>query len=99
MAATTPKGNMTTLVFIALFFSILICSSHARILRAQRHDDEVTGTSAAGVPHHEHASRSRSLLRELGFDDSKLMHYKRLSVAQKIASDRIAPGGPDPHHH
>jgi hypothetical protein len=36
--------------------------------------------------------------RQLGFDLSKLEHYRRLSTLS-VASDRLSPGGPDPHHH
>lgn len=36
---------------------------------------------------------SRSLSGELGYDLSKLKH------SREVLTDRISPGGPDPHHH
>ena len=39
---------------------------------------------------------SRRLLRELGFDLSKMKHYNRR--AMDVDKDRVAPGGPDRQH-
>ncbi|CAL1378940.1 unnamed protein product [Linum trigynum] len=88
MAASIPKGTMI-LLFVVFF--VFCTFSQARVLREQQ-QDETAGAVAVG-------SRSRNLLRELGFDDSKLEHYKKLSYHLEISSDRISPGGPDPHHH
>ena len=39
---------------------------------------------------------SRRILRELGFDSSKMKDGKRRTMTN---TDRVAPEGPDPQHH
>jgi len=76
----------TSRAMVLLFlFSAIFLTSEARILKG--------GQALQG-----NANNSRHLLLELGFDLSKLEHYRRLSTIG-VASDRLSPGGPDPHHH
>ncbi|KAM6548816.1 hypothetical protein CsatB_020492 [Cannabis sativa] len=39
---------------------------------------------------------SQHLLHELGFDHTKLEHYRKSAI---LVPDRRSPGGPDPQHH
>lgn len=38
---------------------------------------------------------TKTILRKLGYDEPKLEYYRRMLVD----SERVSPGGPDPHHH
>lgn len=40
---------------------------------------------------------SEKLLRKIGFSASLVDYYKRRAL--DCACDRVAPSGPDPHHH
>ncbi|KAG6738860.1 hypothetical protein POTOM_058483 [Populus tomentosa] len=66
-------------------FSAIFLTSEARILKG--------GQALQG-----NANNSRHLLLDLGFDRSKLEHYRRLSTLG-VPPDRVTPAGPDPHHH
>ncbi|XP_010557122.1 PREDICTED: CLAVATA3/ESR (CLE)-related protein 5-like [Tarenaya hassleriana] len=80
MENTIPKQALMMLLIV---FSAHVSASQARVLRG----DHVRITS--GID-------SRVLLRELGFDLSKLRGHEGRVL---VDSDRVSPGGPDPQHH
>ncbi|KAG6737959.1 hypothetical protein POTOM_059491 [Populus tomentosa] len=80
--ASTSRAMILLLVVL---FSAIFLTSEARILKG--------GQALQG-----NANNSRHLLLDLGFDRSKLEHYRRLSTLG-VPPDRVTPAGPDPHHH
>ncbi|XP_038683135.1 CLAVATA3/ESR (CLE)-related protein 5-like [Tripterygium wilfordii] len=83
-----PKSVLVIILVGLIVFSLfLVNSSQARILDQNNHQNK-----------HINILDSHQLLHDLGFDLSKLRNYQRLSQ-QGVDSDRISPGGPDPHHH
>lgn len=76
------------LMLFLIVFSLLFMSFQARIL----HDEQQANAMQINI-------HSQPLPQELGFDLTKLKHYQRLSSTIHIESDRVSPGGPDPHHH
>jgi hypothetical protein len=85
MASRVASTSRAMILLLMVLFSAIFLTSEARILKG--------GQALQG-----NANNSRHLLLELGFDLSKLEHYRRLSTLG-VASDRLSPGGPDPHHH
>ncbi|KAJ6855624.1 CLAVATA3/ESR (CLE)-related protein 5-like [Populus alba x Populus x berolinensis] len=72
------------ILLLMVLFSAIFLTSEARILKG--------GQALQGNANNSH------LLLELGFDRSKLEHYRRLSTLG-VPSDRVTPAGPDHHHY
>ncbi|EXB52820.1 hypothetical protein L484_002305 [Morus notabilis] len=72
-----------------MIISALSMVTEARLLQGR--------DSEAAMQTFDTTDHSQRLLHKLGFDDSKLEHYRRLSAPFVI--DRRPPGGPDPQHH
>ncbi|KAJ6291493.1 hypothetical protein OIU76_023546 [Salix suchowensis] len=86
MASRVASASSRAMVLLLMVLFSAICqTSEARILKV--------GQAMQG-----NANNSHHILLELGFDLSKLGHFRRLSTLD-VASDRLSPGGPDPHHH
>lgn len=73
----------------SLLLILLLLFANASSLRATRY-----GSVEAHV---KKMIDSKRILRELGFDLSKMKHYNRR--AMDVDKDRVAPGGPDRQHH
>ncbi|KAF9661681.1 hypothetical protein SADUNF_Sadunf19G0093900 [Salix dunnii] len=85
MASRVASVSRAMILLLMVLFSAICLTSEARILKG--------GQTMQG-----NVNNSHHILVELGFDLSKLEHYRKLS-ALGVASDRVSPGGPDPHHH
>ncbi|KAG8637172.1 CLAVATA3/ESR (CLE)-related protein 5-like [Manihot esculenta] len=63
----------------------------------------LVASAEAPLPHHESSFIPRKMdsgriLRELGYDGSRLEHH-RMRFMQGADPQRESPGGPDPQHH
>ena len=85
MASRVASTSRAMLLLLMVLFSAIFLTSEARILKG--------GQALQG-----NANNSRHLLLDLGFDRSKLEHYRWLSTLG-VPPDRVTPAGPDPHHH
>ncbi|KAJ6855625.1 CLAVATA3/ESR (CLE)-related protein 5-like [Populus alba x Populus x berolinensis] len=83
MASRVASTSRAMILLLMVLFSAIFLTSEARILKG--------GHALQG-------NANNSLLLELGFDRSKLEHYRRLSTLG-VPPDRVTPAGPDPHHH
>lgn len=86
MANSTSNKIILLLIFILFFFFTFFIACEARDL----HGNE-------SMQKNKKVIQSKLLLHELGFDESKLEEYRRRFL--HVGSDRVAPGGPDSHHH
>ena len=80
-------ANTTLFVlFLVIFVPLAMVTTEARLLQGQ----------SPAAPMQIKNIDSQRLLNELGFDHTKLEHYRKSAI---LVPDRRPPGGPDPQHH
>ncbi|XP_050220268.1 CLAVATA3/ESR (CLE)-related protein 5-like [Mercurialis annua] len=86
MARSQKSSALLVLVFVFVTLT-LVTTSHARLTRTKLYSSMRKKIDV------------RVILRELGYDDSRLEYYNHRRWLQGAEPDRVSPGGPDPQHH
>lgn len=90
MANVTNKACILVLFLVMMIVSPFAMVTEGRLLQDW---DPAAAVHKFNAGDH----NSQRLLRELGFDHSRLEQYRKLSA--NLVPDRRSPGGPDPEHH